>query len=33
MHLLESIGFRFERLVRLAPDAAELRLFAWEAGS
>lgn len=31
MHLLECLGFRFERLVKLAPDAPELRLFAWEA--
>ncbi|MBK6942920.1 MAG: GNAT family N-acetyltransferase [Planctomycetes bacterium] len=29
-HLLESIGFRFERMVKLAPEASELCLFAWE---
>jgi ribosomal-protein-alanine N-acetyltransferase len=29
-HLLTTIGFQFERMVRLASDAAELRLFAWE---
>ncbi|MBL8767369.1 MAG: GNAT family N-acetyltransferase [Planctomycetes bacterium] len=30
MHLLESLGFAFERMVKLAPDAPELRLLAWE---
>lgn len=29
--LLEKLGLRFERLVRLADDAEELRLYAWNA--
>jgi RimJ/RimL family protein N-acetyltransferase len=29
--LLEKIGLRFERLIRLREDAEELRLFAWNA--
>ena len=29
--LLEKIGFRFERLIRVSGDAAELRLFGWNA--
>jgi [ribosomal protein S5]-alanine N-acetyltransferase len=29
--LLEKIGLRFERLIRLGEDAEELRLFAWNA--
>jgi RimJ/RimL family protein N-acetyltransferase len=29
--LLEKIGLRFERLIRLHEDAEELRLFAWNA--
>ena len=29
--LLEKIGLRFERLIRLADDAEELRLYAWDA--
>lgn len=29
--LLEKIGLRFERMVRLTPDGEEIRLFAWEA--
>ncbi|HET9032688.1 MAG TPA: GNAT family N-acetyltransferase [Dokdonella sp.] len=29
--LLEKIGLRFERLIRLADDAEELRLYAWVA--
>ena len=30
--LLEKIGLRFERLIRVSGDAEELRLFAWNAG-
>ncbi len=30
--LLESIGLRFERLIRLTDDAEELCLFGWNAG-
>ena len=30
MRLLEKIGLRFERLIRLKPDGEEVRLFAWE---
>jgi len=30
-NVLEAIGLRFERLVRLSPDAMELRLFAVDA--
>ena len=29
--LLEKIGFRFERLIHVSEDAAELRLFGWNA--
>ena len=29
--LLEKIGLRFERLIRLTDDAEELRLYAWDA--
>ena len=29
--LLERIGLRFERMIRLTPDGEEIRLFAWEA--
>jgi RimJ/RimL family protein N-acetyltransferase len=28
--LLEKIGLRFEKLIRLKPDGEEVRLFAWE---
>ncbi|MDB6114780.1 MAG: GCN5-related N-acetyltransferase [Lacunisphaera sp.] len=31
IRLLEKLGFRFERLIRLAPDKPELNLFASEA--
>ena len=30
-HLLEKIGFRFERLIGASGDAGELRLFGWNA--
>ena len=30
--VLEKIGLRFERLIRVSGDAEELRLFAWNAG-
>ena len=31
--LLEKIGLRFEKVVRLTPDGEKIRLFAWELGS
>jgi RimJ/RimL family protein N-acetyltransferase len=30
IRLLERIGLRFERMLRLSQDATELKLFAWE---
>jgi ribosomal-protein-alanine N-acetyltransferase len=33
IHILESIGLRFERMVRFMPDGAERRLFVFERGA
>ena len=33
IRILESIGLRFERMVRFTPDGAERRLFAFERGA
>lgn len=30
-HLLEKIGLRFERMIRVAGEREEIRLFAWDA--
>jgi RimJ/RimL family protein N-acetyltransferase len=31
MRLLESLGFRFEKMIRLPPEQAEIRLYGWSA--
>ena len=31
MRLLESLGFRFERMIRLPPEQTDIRLYGWRA--